>query len=257
VGVGAEPNTEPLDDVAKPSPAAAPPSGAFAHSRFRFSSGVRGGETVAIRDQNGSVLLTYRSFASVVGIVATLVSVIVVVTGAAAVIFLFAEGRPLPAMLAFILSAAFAVIIAMLVPPIHVTLYESAHPVLVITQRSNVSFPAATYVVTAPDRTVVARFRKTAWSRFGRNRWQILDSSERPIGEAIEESYSRAMLGKIAGKFNPRYQSNVVIQFLGKQAGTFARRPNGTEGVEVLVLNGNIDPRIAVALTTLIAGSEP
>jgi hypothetical protein len=194
----------------------------------------------------------------VVAVVALVVSVIVAVTGAAAVIFLMVESRPLPAFMALLLSAAFAVVIAMLVPPIHVTLYEKEDPVLHIAQQSNVSFPVASYVVGTPEQKVVARLRKSVWSRLGRNRWDILGASDnRPIGYAAEESLSRAMLRKLAGKFNRRYESNVRIHYLGKGAGWIVRRPDNTGDVDVLELGGEIDRRVAIALATLILGSEP
>lgn len=172
--------------------------------------------------------------------------------------FLIFEARPLPAVIAFLLSATFAIIIAMLVPPIHVTLYQEANPVLHIAQQSNVIFPVATYAVGTPEQKVIARLRKSVWSRLGRNRWDILSASDdQPIGSAAEESFSRAMLRKIAGKFNRRYQSNVRIRYLGKNAGWIFRRSNGTGDVDVLELAGDVDRRVAVALATLILGSEP
>lgn len=191
------------------------------------------------------------------GVVALVVSVIVAVTGLAAVIFLIAEGRPLPAIMALMLSAAFAVVIAMLVPPLNVTLFEGSHPVLLITQQSNVSFPVVTYSVTTPDRKVIGRLRKGVWSRLGRNRWDILPASDdQPIGYAAEESLSRALMRKVAGKFSRRYESNVRIHYLNRSAGWIVRRSDHGEA-DVLELAGDIDRRVAVALATLILGSEP
>lgn len=213
---------------------------------------------MAIRDVGGEPLLTYRSFASVVGIVAIVVSVVVIVTGTAAIAFLLYDGRVLPAILAFLLSAAFAVVIAMLVPPVRVILYEGTTPSLIIAQKSNVSFPVAIYSVETPERRDIGRIRRRVWSRLGRNRWDILSANgSHPIGFAIEESLSRAMLRKIAGKFSRRYESNVRIRYLGNHAGWIARRPDVSGEVDVLDVAGDIDRRLAVALATLILGSEP
>ena len=234
------------------------PSGPFANTRFRFTSGVRAGEVVTIRDEAGATLLTYRSFASVVGIVGLVVSVIIAVTGAAAVLFLLFESRPIPAIMALLLSAAFAVVIAMLVPPIHVTFYNDSSPVLHIAQEGNITFPIASFLVGTPEERVIARLRKTAWSRIGRNRWDILRANDgRRIGSAIEESLSRALLRKAAGKFNRRYESNVRIRYFEKNVGWILRRPDENGEVDVLDAAGDIDRRIAVALATLILGSEP
>jgi hypothetical protein len=183
--------------------------------------------------------------------------VIVAVTGIAAVIFLLFEGRVFQAAVAFVLSAAFSVVIAMLVPTTHVSLFEGANAVLHIAQESNVSFPVVTYAV-GTEQKVIGRLRKKVWSRLGRNRWDILASNDdRPLGYAAEESLSRALIRKFAGKFNPRYQSNIRIDYLGKNAGWIVRRSNGSGEIDVLELNGEIDRRLAVALATLILGSEP
>ena len=235
------------------------PTGPFSKTRYRFTSGVRAGEVVAIRDESGETLFTYRSFASVVGVVGLVVSVIIAVTGAAAVLFLLFESRPIPAIMALLLSAAFAVVIAMLVPPVHVTLYSEATPVLHVVQEGNISFPIASYVVGTPDDPAIARLRKTAWSRAGRNRWDILRPGDgRPIGSALEESLSRAMLRKVAGKFSRRYEANVQVRYFERSAGWIIRRAENNDGeVDVLDIAGDIDRRVAVALATLILGSEP
>ena len=186
------------------------------------------------------------------------VSVIVAVTGMAAVLFLLFDGRPFPATMAFLLSAAFTVVIAMLVPTTHVTLYEGSHPVLHIAQESNVSFPIVTYAIGTQDQRIIGRLRKSVWSRLGRNRWDILnDRDDRPIGYAAEESLSRAMVRKVAGKFNPRYETNIRINYLGKGTGWIVRRPDSNGEVDVLDIAGDIDRRVAVALATLVLGSEP
>jgi hypothetical protein len=232
--------------------------GPFSKPLYRFTSGVRAGEVVTIRDQSGEALLTYRSFASVVGVVALVVSVIVAVTGAAAVLFLLFESRPLPAMMALLLSASFAVVIAMLVPPIHVTLYNESNPVLHIAQESNVTFPVVTLIVGSPEEKVIARLRKSVWSRLGRNRWEILSATDkRRIGWAAEESFSRAVLRKIAGKFSRRYESNVHLRYFDRDVGRILRRPGDNGDVDVLEIIGDVDRRVAVALATLILGSEP
>jgi len=219
---------------------------------------VRFGEIVTIRSDAGDAILSYRSFASIVGIVALVVSVIVAVTGIAAVLFLLFDGRIFPAIMALLLSAAFVVVIAMLVPTTQVSLFEGSNPVLQIAQQTNVSFPVVTYAVGTPEQKIIGRLRKSVWSRLGRNRWDILTTNgDRPIGYAAEESLSRALVCKIAGKFNARYQSNIRINYLGKGAGWIIRRPDINGDADVLEIAGEMDRRLAVALATLILGSEP
>ena len=220
--------------------------------------GLPAGEHATISSDDGDPIFTYRSFTSVVPLVAMIVAFIVMVTGLAAVAFLFAESRPVPATIALVLSAAFTVLIAMLVPPTNVTIHHDRVPALTIAQQSNVSFPVATYVIGTPERKPLARIRRSTWSRLGRNRWSILAvNDDRVIGQAVEESLSRALVRKVAGKFHPRYESNVVVRYEGKDAAWIIRRPNSEGESEVLEVTGDIDHRVAVALATLVLGSEP
>jgi hypothetical protein len=223
-------------------------------------SGIPGGQTANVRDDAGTVVLSYRSFASVVGIIAALVAGVVAVAGAAGVLFLLMEKRPFPAAIALVLSGIFAVVIILLVPRIDVTIYEGVDPAMTISQQSTVSFPVATYLVTTIDGKQLARLRKSFFSRFGRNRWTILSPNPHgPRGEAIEESLAQALTRKIAGKFSPRYESNVRIRYAGSEAGWIIRRPNETGAVDVLDLapDAPLDRRVAVALAVLVLGSEP
>ena len=118
-----DPPTEPMPDV-RPMPASLPapvsvpvkPSAALDRSRFQFMSGIPAGETAYIRGDDGNALMSYRSFASIVGVIAALMSSVVLVAGAAGVIFLMIESRPLPAIAALMLSGAFAAMIVILIP---------------------------------------------------------------------------------------------------------------------------------------------
>lgn len=225
-------------------------------------SGMPAGEMASIRGDGGDVLLSYRSFASAVGIVAALVTAIVVISGFAAVTFLLVEHRIAAAILALMLSAAFAVVIAMLVPPTKVTLFNGNHPAVTIAQQSNLSFPIVTYVVASPDGRTLARIRRSVFTRLGRNRWDLLSASDdRPIGAAVEETLGRAYLRKLAGKFNQKYEANIHIRYVGKDAGSIVRRPNASNEADVLDVSidpqAALDRRVAVALATLVLGSEP
>ena len=222
-------------------------------------TGMPAGETARVRDDDGNPLFSYRSFTSAVPIVATVTSGIVVVAGFAAVLFLLAEKRPLPAIGALILSAAFALVIAMLVPPVTVTLFDGQQPLFTITQASRASFPVASYVVLTPDGHTIARLRKSVFARLGRNRWSIIDERGRPLGHASEESLGRAIVRKFLGKFNRKYEANVGIRVAESDAGTIVRRPDAKGCVDLLELpeGSPLDRRVAVALATLVLGSEP
>jgi hypothetical protein len=223
-------------------------------------SGIPSGETANVRDDAGHVILSYRSFASVVGIIAALMAGVVAVAGMAGVVFLLREHRPAPAAMALVLSAVFAVLVIRLVPRINVTIYDGPDPVMTIAQQSSAGFPVVTYVVTTIEGKPLARLRKSFFSRLGRNRWAILPPNDHgPRGEAIEESLSKALLRKVAGKFSPRYEANVRIRYAGSEAGWILRRPNETGAVDVLDLAPDtpLDRRVAVALAVLVLGSEP
>lgn len=265
-----EPPTEPLasepprlkapSDEAVENPSIVPPpplsqtTRAFSHRRYHFTSGVRAGQTATIRDDSGATILTYRSFASIVGIVAILVSAIVALAGLAAVAFLIAEEEPLRAAAVALLTIAFAFFIALLVPRIQVTLYDDARPALTIRQER--AFPTACYAVRLPDATPLAELHKSVFSRLGRNRWTIRQDG-RLIGTAEEESLGRALVRKVAGKFSRRFETDVRIDYGGIDAGRVIRRA-GRGDVDVLELTSDVlDPRIAVALATLILGREP
>jgi hypothetical protein len=238
-----------------PPPVAAPARSPFSATRYRFTTGLRAGEVAAVRGDEGQVLLSYRSFASVTGVVAALVSGIVALAGIAAVLFLLAEGAPFRAVLALILTLAFASVIAVLVPRVNVTLYDEHHPALTISQRT--IFPAATYLVATPNGATITELRKSAFSRLGRNRWTITQDG-RFLGDAKEESFSGALARKFLGKFNRRFETNVEITYGGLVAGRIIRRPDGSSPVDTLELTSDaLDRRIAVALGTLVLGREP
>ena len=208
-----------------------------------------------IRDESDQVLLTYRSFASVVGIVAALVSGIVLIAGLASVLFLFKEHSPVRAILAMGLTVIFAFVITLLVPRTHVTLYDDGNPALTISQRS--MFPAATYVVAAPNGARLAELRKSFFSRLGRHRWTISQEG-RYVGEAREESFGGALMRKLLGKFSRKFETNVRIDHGGSDIGWIRRRPAQDGRADVLELSSDaIDRRIAVALATLVLGREP
>jgi len=229
--------------------------GPFAHTQFRFTTGLRAGEIAAVRGANGEVLLTYRSFASIVSVVAALVSAIVAVAGLAAVLFLMAEKSPVRAAVTLALTIAFTFIIGLLTPRANVTLYDEGQPALTISQRA--TFPSSAFVVAAPNGAHLAELRKSFLARLGRNRWTIQHDG-RYVGEAIEESFFGALLRKLYGKFSRRFETDVRITHGGIEAGHIVRRPDDAGRVDVLdVTSDALDRRVMVAVAVLILGSEP
>jgi len=223
--------------------------------------GIPAGETAYIRGEDGNAVLSYRSFASVVGIIAALLSTVVLVAGAMGMLFLLVmEQRPLPALAALLLSAIFAGLIVMLIPPVNVTIFDGATPTITIIQQSGIGFPSVTYLVSTADGKPIGRITRSFFSRFGRNRWSI-DSADDFLarGEAIEESLGRALVRKAFGTFAPAYQSNIRITWIGEEAGWIVRRPDASGHADLLDLNPGttLDRRAAVGLAVLVLGSEP
>lgn len=221
---------------------------------------MRAGEIAFVRDGEGKEVLSYRSFASVVPIVAALMAGIVIITGLAASLFLLMEGRLVPSIAVVALSAGFSILISMLVPRVRVTLYDRATPVLFIAQRARTPFMPATFAVAAADGTQLATLQKNFLSRIGRNRWTVAAPPDQyGVAWAVEESLSKAMLRKIAGKFKRQFQTNLRISHHGTPIATIIRRPDASGEFDLLEIspNGSLDRRVIVALATLVFGMEP
>lgn len=213
-----------------------------------------------MRDDHGEPLFTYRSFASVVGLVAALMATVVFITGLAAVLFLMAEGRPGAAVIAILLSIAFSAVMAMIVPPLSVELRANDETVLAIRQRSRFAFPWAELSIEDAGQQKLAQIRRSVFSRAERNRWTVFDpDGRRVVAVAVEESLGRALVRKVAGKFRRTLEANVMIRCHGLEAGTIVRRPTDSAYVDYLAIDpgSELDPRIAIALATVILGSEP
>jgi len=184
-------------------------------------------------------------------VIATLMSGIVCVAGIAGTWFLIEQKSPLRALIALALTFAFAFLIARLAPRANVTLYNDGTPALTISQRANTA-----YVVAAPNGTILGQLRKSPFSFLGRTRWTVTHEG-RVLAEAIEESFGRAILRKLYGKFSRRFETNIYIRLPGVEMGRIVRRKvNGD--VDVLELTGDaLDRRVAVALATVVFGREP
>ena len=164
-------------------------------------SGIPAGETAYIRGDDGDALLSYRSFASVVGIIAALMSAVVLLPELAGVLFLLLERRPLPAIAAMILSAAFAAMIVMLIPATNVTIFEGASPAITIAQQSGVSFPTSTWIVVRTGWQADRAHPQVVLLPLRPQPLDMLDRASTSRGEAVEESLGRALIRKLFGKF--------------------------------------------------------
>jgi hypothetical protein len=146
------------------------------------------------RGANDEVLFTYRSFAGIVGVIAAfLVGIVAVAAGACCCFSIKARRYALVAAV----RRRVALLIAMLVPRVNVTLFEN-RPALVITQRA--VFPLATAAVTTPNGAQLAELRKSVLSASaataGRSRRKAA-TRRSPRGIVL-----RRALRKFFGKFS-------------------------------------------------------
>jgi hypothetical protein len=196
------------------------------------------------------VLLTYRSFASIAGVVATFVAALMLVAGAAAVLLLWTQGSPVRAVIALTLTAIFAFVILLLVPKIDVTLFDNDQPALLLRQQAKLF--GTRFTVATPNGATLAEIRHSALCRLGRHRWTIWQDG-RYLGEAVEESFFGAVLRKFLGKFSRSFETNISLRVGRLPTGRIPRR-----SADVLeVTSDALDRRVAVALATLILGNEP
>ena len=233
----------------------------FFSTRYRFTPGVRTGETATISDGSGNPLFTYRSFASVTGIVAALVAGIVLVSGIAASAFLFAEKRPAAAGASLFLTLAFASVIAALVPRVRVTLYDAAgKPILKVRQQNRAPLPGTRFAVRGADGHTAATVHRSAFSRILAHRWRIdAPPDQNGVAFAAEDSLRGALVRKVAGKFERKYQTNIRIIHNGIEAAKIVRRPDDRGEYDYLDIDpsASLDRRVALALAVLVFGMEP
>jgi hypothetical protein len=105
---------------------------------------------------------------------------------------------------------------------------------------------------------VIALLRKGFATRIFTNDWTIHLPNGNVVATASEESLSRAMVRKILGKFDRRHEANMLVRVGDSRAATIHRRPDGAGDVDVLEIESSqLDKRVAVALATLVLGSEP
>jgi hypothetical protein len=235
----------------------------FQSSRFIVPGPARG-IPVAVSDEEGRPLLRLLGFAAVGGIVSFFVAATVIVASLAATIFLLSDGRFLSALVALALSGGFLVAIWRLLSHLEVPVFGDdslERRVVTLTQISQLTFPGTKFLVSDSSGREIGKLRFSGWSRIGRHRWTLLDAQDRHIATATEDSWGRAMLRKLLGKFRPEFETNLEIRSDDKVIGTITRRKEeGTNRGLVDVSadqNDIVDRRLAAALAILVFGLEP
>ena len=244
----------PASRTGDPLPSPASEEALFAHSFFQFRRGASARDITSILDERGTQLFSYRGFSSVLGIIAILMSGVVTLAGIAATILLVSQRQPLRGASAAALTIVFAWLIAMLVPKVSVTLFHENRAVLALSQTA--SFPTARWQVKTNNGTVLAVISRPQLSRIGRHYW-LVEHDGRYLAEATERGFFAALRRKLLGKFNRKFETNLIVLAGPVEAARIVRRPENGRS-DFLELHGDlIDRHIAVALATLVIGSEP
>jgi hypothetical protein len=237
------------------------PAQAPASRRYTFPRLTRRGDVAAIVGDDGTTLW-YRSFVSVTSLVATLVTAFVSLCGVAAVTYLLIDGRFGGALLSLLVTAAFEVVIPLLVPPAHVVFFSDTSlttRALEIVQVGRPLLPADRFSVRSADGKELGQIERSALSRLTRHRWLIFDHDGSPRAMTIEESTARAMIRKLTGKFRPDLDSDLLLTIDDAAAGRLIRRTSG-ERVTLDLSPGrrqSLDERLVVAMAALVFGLEP
>jgi hypothetical protein len=217
------------------------------------------GEVSSVRSEKGEALFWFKRTASVVGMVAGVLAAMVLISGAAAAVFLALESRFLPAAGAAALTVAFSALMLALVPRRFVVLYRNealTGKVLSVLQESRFSFPSVRFSARGEDGATIAYFERNSLRGLGfaGSRWWILDhASSAAIGYATESAgaaWQRKLFGFLVA---PRANYTVTVGV--RPSGTIQQRrePNGLAVDMGGDANFTLDRRIALALGLLIS----
>ena len=212
------------------------------------------GETVRIRDDDGNVLFTYRSFASVIGIVAALVASIVIVAGVRGGVFSdrraqrrHGHRRIGPQRLLRVGHRSCSCRRS-------TSRCSTTHsPALTIAQKSRSNFPSATFTVVTPDGSPVARPPQVGLLA---PRPQPMDDRA-AAGYAVEESVRPRAAAKDRREVQPPLRGEL-------SSSTRRTKSRGSSGAPTHTATSTssrspappLDRRAAVALATLVLGTR-
>lgn len=165
------------------------------------------GEVASIRDERGQGLFWFRRQGSAIRLVASVLALMILLSGVAAALLLAVQYRFVPAGGALLLTLIFAAVIFALAPKRFVVLYSSealTGKSLSVIQENRLTFPKVRYSIRSEDGTTIARCEKNALRGLGlaRQRWWILDrTTSAAIGYADEQSLGTAWARKLVGIF--------------------------------------------------------
>ena len=131
---------------------------------------------------------------------------------------------------------------------------------LAIRARQVVDWSAAYDVVDSTEQRKVGALRRKGWSSLVRDRWEVMDASDRPIARLQEDSTALALLRRLLSNLIPQsfHLESVEPAGAGGMLATMQVRFNPfVYRLDVSVLRRDaIDPRLVLATAILLAAVE-
>lgn len=262
----AEEHPTPVDErLPTTTPAPLPRAGApkriderLHHPSYRIETAPYG-EVASIRDGRGQALFWFRRQGSAIRLVASVLALMILLSGIAAALLLAVQYRFVPAAGALVLTLIFAAIIFALAPKRFVVLYSTealTGKSLSVVQENRLAFPRIRYSIRSEDGGTIARCEKNALRGLGlaRQRWWILDrSTSAAIGYADEQSFATAWARKLVGIFvNVRAAWSITVG--DRKVGSIQPQ----DGAVVLDVSSDptftLDRRTALGLALVLEG---
>lgn len=236
----------------------------FQMSRYVLDVSVPYGERSTVRDESGNPLFHYKRPVNLAGFLAGLFATLVAIAGAGVTIFLAASAFYFQALVAFLMTAGFVLVILLLVPRRrHIYLYDDpdlSSVNLMLWQETRFTFPVLRFSVRAADGRMISSFSRNFLSIFGRHRWAIGDAlGTSTLGCAVEDSLGKALLRKFLGSFFGLFKTNFHILIGDEKVGVIDRRTSGLDRYFLDLTpdaSYGFDRRTALALAILIDGLE-
>lgn len=212
---------------------------------------------MTIRTETGDVVLTYRAFGGITGIIATFTAALVLLTGGAAALFLLLQLRFLTAAGALLLGVAFAVLINSLVPPLQVRLIDPSGRIVAVLDRLGRGLRlAAPWIISAGNGETLGRAVPRLLAPFLGERWRV-DLANGSTAHAFDASALRALVRKALASFDRSFETDLRIELGREQQGWIRRRTtDGSGGRLELAPTAAIDPRVAIGLAAIAMCGE-
>jgi hypothetical protein len=212
--------------------------------RFEIPRGVPWGELTAVRSEDGVPRLFYRRTFNIVGLVASAVSILVLLAGSVVSLFLALDGRDLLAGTAMGITLVFTVGILLLVPRRSLAILgDPEHGTLAMRVRETTlpGLPNPTFEVSIAEGSTIGYLIKRTLVSFPSRQWKILGPEGEPIGKAKEDGLIRPFFRKFLGDLFGVLTTDYRIVSNGATICRFLRRGD-VRRFHALTLEKSADP---------------